>query len=151
MTSPAVSLIVRTSNSAATLPETLASIRRQTIVAEILVVDSGSTDDTLEIARGSADQVLSYPQDEFSYGRALNRGAEHAQGRYCGAVSSHTVLPREDWLEIALAHLDAGAVAACGSANDAEHRPMVKPLRVDAAYLAAGGVVTRLERSVASG
>nr|WP_276610698.1 glycosyltransferase family A protein [Kineococcus siccus] len=129
-------MIVRTCNSAATLPDTLASIRRQTVAAEVVVVDSGSTDETLDIARAGADQVLTYPQHEFSYGRALNRGAASARGRYCGAVSSHTVLPREDWLEIALAHLDAGAVAACGAAEDAVHRPLTAPLHADAAYLA---------------
>jgi len=132
---PEISIVVRTFNSAATLDRTLDSVRSQTLPAQIVVVDSGSTDDTLRIARDRADRVGTLAHAEFSYGRALNVGARLASSPYCGSLSSHTVLPRTDWLEIAHGHLTAGAVATCGGETDGAGNPLTEPLRADAAYL----------------
>ncbi|WP_432547376.1 glycosyltransferase [Kineococcus sp. SYSU DK004] len=128
-------MIVRTWNSAATLPATLDSVRAQTVPVEVVVVDSGSTDGTLDVARERADVVVEMPHEEFSYGRALNVGAAAATAPRHAALSSHTVLPRTDWLERAVRHLDEGAVAACGAETDGDHRPLAEPLRADHEYL----------------
>ncbi|WP_432544882.1 glycosyltransferase family 2 protein [Kineococcus sp. SYSU DK002] len=136
MESPLVSVIVRTRNSAATLPATLDSLRSQTRPVEVVVVDSGSTDDTLRIATARADRVVRISPEDFSYGGALNTGARVATAPFHGALSSHTVLPRPDWVEIACGHLEGGAVAACGGASDGDNVPLAGPLRVDAGYLA---------------
>ncbi|MEW9265909.1 glycosyltransferase family 2 protein [Kineococcus endophyticus] len=133
--SPNVSVIVRTRNSAATLPATLSSLRSQTVPVRVVVVDSGSTDATVSIARDDADQLVQVPGESFSYGGALNTGAEAAPGPVQGSLSSHTVLPRPDWVEIALSHLDAGAVAVCGGDVDGGGRPLRAPLSADAEYL----------------
>nr|WP_240897128.1 glycosyltransferase family A protein [Kineococcus vitellinus] len=132
---PVVSIVIRTYNSAATLTATIDSVRAQTRPVEVVVVDSGSTDDTLRIARERAERLVSIPHEEFSYGGALNAGAQAATTPVCGALSSHTVLPRPDWVEIGLEHLDAGAVAVCGGEVDGENRPLTAPLRADADYL----------------
>ena len=55
---PVASAVVRTYNSARTVEATLASLRAQDVPVEILVVDSGSTDGTLELVAGTADRVL---------------------------------------------------------------------------------------------
>ena len=63
-----------TKNEEANLARCLASVRP--VVREIVVVDSGSTDRTLEIARGFADRVLTQPwlgfgpQKQFAVDRA---------------------------------------------------------------------------------
>jgi rhamnosyltransferase len=99
-----VSAIVRTKDKAESLPATLRSLRDQTISMEIVVVDSGSTDGTLDIARSQADKVVELPADEFSFGRALNLGATNATGDVHLALSAHLVLPNRDWLARSLEH-----------------------------------------------
>jgi rhamnosyltransferase len=106
-----VSVVVRTRDKLGTLPGTLASIRRQTVGCEVIVVDSGSTDGTLDYARSHADQLLTMEPGEFSFGRALNLGAEAARAPVVAAVSAHAVLPHEAWLRVALEHLGRDAVA----------------------------------------
>ncbi|MGI4895424.1 MAG: glycosyltransferase, partial [Janthinobacterium lividum] len=90
----AASVIVRTYNSAATLGATLDSIRAQDVPAEIVVVDSGSGDATMDMVRARADVVVEIAHQEFSYGRALNLGAAAASAPVHVALSSHCVLPR---------------------------------------------------------
>jgi rhamnosyltransferase len=131
-----VSVIVRTYNSVATVAATFASVRRQSVHAEIVVVDSGSVDDTLALAETHADKVVRLPREQFTYGRALNLGCAHAEGAVHVALSSHCALPRTDWLEIAVQHIaDDGASAACGLFRDGERRPLDGPLRADHAYV----------------
>ncbi len=72
------SAVVRTYDSSATVEATFASLRAQDVPVEIVVVDSGSTDGTLDLARRYADLVLEVPHEEFSYGGTLNRGAAAA-------------------------------------------------------------------------
>jgi rhamnosyltransferase len=105
------SVIVRTKNSAATVGETFRTLRSQTVSCEIVVVDSGSIDGTLEIARAHADELVQIPAKKFSYGGALNAGADRASGEIHFALSSHCFLEREDWLERSLAFYEDPRVA----------------------------------------
>src|SRR4051794_18682234 len=132
------SVIVRTRNSAGTVAETLASVRRQSVPAEIVIVDSGSDDATLFLAEHLADRVVHVPPGAFSFGGALNRGAEVATARVHVALSSHSALPREDWLAIATEHVvGGGASAVCGRDADGDGVPLTGPLRVGHDYLMA--------------
>jgi rhamnosyltransferase len=114
--SPRASVIIRTKDSARTLPGALASVRSQTISCEVVVVDSGSRDATLSIARTGADHVLQLPAERFSFGRALNVGAGAAGGPIHFALSSHSVPPDEHWIERSLAKYDRADVAATNGA-----------------------------------
>ncbi len=134
---PRASAIVRVKNEAATLERTLSSLRAQTVVPEIIVVDSGSTDGSLEIARGNCDALVEIPSSQFSYGRALNIGAQRASSPFHFALSSHCVAPRH-WVEGALAHYDASEVAGvCGTQTFSDKTPVLRPFVQDAAYAAA--------------
>ncbi len=77
------SVVVRAKNKEQTIERALRGLRDQTVETEVILVDSGSTDRTVEIARPYCDQVISIPAEAFTYGRALNLGAEHAQRRGC--------------------------------------------------------------------
>jgi len=97
---PQVSIIIRTFNEEARLPELLAALECQTLRDfEIVVVDSGSFDRTLEIARRQADRLFSINRHDFTFGYSLNVGIRGSSGRLVVIVSAHTVPVSEDWLE----------------------------------------------------
>lgn len=112
---PPASVIVRAKDKAATIERVLRLLRGQTVRPEIIVVDSGSTDGTREIARGLSDRLLEISPEEFTYGRAINLGAAVARAPIHFAVSAHCFPTRPDWIERALAHYEHDRVAgACG-------------------------------------
>ena len=95
------SIIIRTFNEAKHLGRVLQKIDRQhgrDDDREVLVVDSGSTDDTLAIAKSHGARVLHIPRAEFSFGRSLNRGCAAARGEYLVFISGHCIPVYDDWL-----------------------------------------------------
>lgn len=109
---PQASVIVRTKDSARTLGRVLCELRAQTVAAEIIVVDSGSTDETLAIAYAEADRLIEIDSGRFSFGYALNIGAEAARAPIHFALSSHAFPPDEHWIERSLSLYDRPDVAA---------------------------------------
>jgi glycosyltransferase involved in cell wall biosynthesis len=106
------SVIVRAKNEGATIGRTLGALRSQTVRPEIVVVDSGSIDGTLEIARDQADQLIEMPEREFTFGRALNIGAGSSSAPFLFALSAHCVPPGADWIERSLALYERDDVVA---------------------------------------
>jgi glycosyltransferase involved in cell wall biosynthesis len=85
-----VSVIVPTRNSARTLEACLTSVRSQSYrPVELIVIDNGSSDGSLEIARQNAD-VLEQRGPERSAQR--NRGAQVAHGDYLLFIDSDMTL-----------------------------------------------------------
>lgn len=97
---PAFSIVTCTWNSAATLADTLASVRRQTCRdVEHIFVDGGSTDATL-------DMIAAYPGRKRvlrdvggGIGRAMNRGIDAATGRYVAHLHSDDYYAAADVLD----------------------------------------------------
>lgn len=87
-----ISIIVPTLNEAASVPEILEPLQTlRGIGLEVIVVDGGSMDATVDNARPLADRVIiSAP------GRALqmNRGAQSAKGSILLFLHADTLLPR---------------------------------------------------------
>jgi glycosyltransferase involved in cell wall biosynthesis len=109
-----VSLVVRTLNEARYLPELLASVRKQQtgrFEVEVVLIDSGSTDGTLEIARDAGCVLTHITRQEFSFGRSLNRGCEIARGDILVFVSGHCVPTDEHWLRLLCEPIADGRVA----------------------------------------
>lgn len=135
-TTPALSVIIRAKDKVGTLSKAIDSVRAQTVVAEIVVVDSGSTDGTLELANARADRVISMPAEEFTFGRALNRGAAVATAPVHVALSSHCALPHSEWLARVLAHMQDDRIGAVGGKRIAPGGDVLDaPVRLDAAAL----------------
>jgi rhamnosyltransferase len=135
---PLASAIVRARDKAATIEATLESLRGQTVRPEILVVDSGSTDGTLAIARRLADRLIEMPPERFSYGRALNLGASQASGPVHIALSAHCALPRSDWVARSLAHYaDPRVAGASGRLLVLDGCPVPGPFLQDEAHARA--------------
>lgn len=104
---PELSVVIPTLNEAGQLPHTLAQIWRARNI-EVIVVDGGSQDGTLEIAERAGCRVLcSAP------GRAqqLNTGAESASGEILLFVHADTRLPQAFESGVRSALSESGVVA----------------------------------------
>ena len=96
-----VSVIIRTLNEEKYLSELLNSIKKQfsnDFEAEVVIVDSGSTDKTLDIAKSFSARITFIEKEKFSFGRSLNLGCEFAIGKYFVFVSGHCIPKDENWL-----------------------------------------------------
>ncbi len=72
-----LSIVIITLNEAANLPRTLAGVQG---MGEIVIVDSGSTDATLQIARAAGARVFTEPWKGF--GAQKNSAINHAAGEW---------------------------------------------------------------------
>jgi rhamnosyltransferase len=120
------SVIVRARDEAKTIERTLRSLHAQSVRPEIIVVDSGSRDGTLDLARRWSDRLIEIDPGEFSYGRALNIGARAAQAPIHFALSAHCWPERDDWIARSLAHYERPEVAGTNGRNE---DPWGAPLR----------------------
>jgi glycosyltransferase involved in cell wall biosynthesis len=98
---PSVSIIIPTYNSSRSLGECLDSIKAQDYPAEnieIIIVDAGSTDATLEIAsKADVSKVLSNPLKTGEAGKAV--GIPAASGEILAFIDSDNILDGSDWLK----------------------------------------------------
>jgi len=94
------SIVIRTLNEARYLRELLDGIRRQQCDFEVesVVIDSGSTDGTLDIAHDHGCVLEHIRREDFSFGRSLNMGCTAASGDVLVFVSGHCVPTDEHWL-----------------------------------------------------
>jgi glycosyltransferase involved in cell wall biosynthesis len=80
---PRVTVIIPTYNRAHFLPECLDSLLAQTVpAAEVIVVNDGSTDDTLEALAPYRDRVVYLEKPNGGKASALNVGLAHASGEF---------------------------------------------------------------------
>jgi glycosyltransferase involved in cell wall biosynthesis len=89
-----------------------AVVRQQDVSVEIVVLDSGSTDATLDIARRFPVVIRTMPPADFTYGYALNLGFGACSHGYLVALSGHSIPCHDRWLAHLLRHFEDPAVAA---------------------------------------
>ncbi|PWB50262.1 MAG: family 2 glycosyl transferase [Anaerolineales bacterium] len=98
-----VSIVIRACNEEQHIGKLLDGIAHQSIQdVETILVDSGSTDHTLEIAAAYPVQVVHIQPDEFTFGYSLNRGISESHGEYIVIASAHIYPVYPDWLECLL-------------------------------------------------
>lgn len=96
------SIIIRTYNEQRYLGELLQAINEQSsevVDHEVVIVDSGSTDQTLAIAESASVRVVHMRKDEFTFGRSLNLGCDAANGDILVFVSGHCIPASRTWLD----------------------------------------------------
>ncbi len=93
-----ISIVIRTFNSARTLGSVLAGISLAP-GDEYLVVDSGSSDATLDIARRHGAKIIK-AEGPFNYSKSLNLGFRAATNPWVLVISSHSVPVVADFMEI---------------------------------------------------
>lgn len=112
MGAPACSIVIRAYNEARHIGRLLDGIQQQSLInLEIILVDSGSTDDTVAIARRYPVQVVHIRPEDFTFGRSLNLGISHSHGEVVVIASAHIYPVYPDWLEHMLAPFSNPAVA----------------------------------------
>ena len=112
--SPTTSWVIRTKNEEKWLGEVLKSLFLQSrLDFEIIIVDSGSTDKTLEIIKDfPIRKVIKISQKDFSYGYALNLGIKESWGKYIGIISGHSLPVSRTWYQDAMTNFNDKKVAA---------------------------------------
>jgi rhamnosyltransferase len=135
---PGATAIVRAKDEAETIERTLSLLRRQTVEPEIIVVDSGSRDGTVEIARRFCDKLIEIEPEEFSYGRALNIAARVASAPFHFNVDADRFPERPDWIALSLRHYENPQVAATNALTQLpDGRPMTEPFYQDDSHARA--------------
>jgi glycosyltransferase involved in cell wall biosynthesis len=103
MTFPTISIVIPTFNSEKILPKNLNSIKAQIYPQkkiEILIIDGGSTDKTLAIARKYHCTIIPNPQTELIYAKHI--GFLQAKGTHVLFLDSDEVLENNDSLKLKL-------------------------------------------------
>src|SRR5262249_14509489 len=104
----------------ATLDETLRSLRRLDYPDyEVILVDDGSTDDSLAIAERHRDTVrllIHERHENRGLSASRNLGAEHATGEIVAYIDSDAFAD-PDWLRHLVATMRSGSHAGAGGPN----------------------------------
>jgi rhamnosyltransferase len=112
-----ISVIIPTKNGGALFANLLRAIdkQRSSNDIEIIVVDSGSRDNTVDMARKFGATVITIPAREFSHGRSRNIGAAAANGSYLVFCNQDMAPANDLWLKNLLAPLEEPQVAGAYS------------------------------------
>ena len=101
MKAPVISVVIPTFNGELYLDALLNAVESQRIDAEVevLVVDSGSTDATLDIvARHPAVRLVTIPNSEFSHGGTRQLAAAISRGQLIAYLTQDAIPVADDWL-----------------------------------------------------
>ena len=91
---------MRTLNEAEHLEKLVFGLRRQTRrVDDFVLVDSGSSDGTVELAEKLGFRVTHIPKSEFSFGRSLNIGFDFVDADLVINLSAHVYPLSEEFVE----------------------------------------------------
>jgi rhamnosyltransferase len=140
MNSPLISIVIPVKNGAPWLEKLFQAILRQTLAArtEIIVVDSGSTDESLAIVSRYPVRLLSIDPASFNHGLTRNLGAEAANGEFV-VMTVQDALPADvRWLEKLLAGFEDEKVAGVCGQQIVPHDPATNPVQWFRPISAAG-------------
>lgn len=109
-----MSIVIRTKNEREFLGRTLQAINGQDYWDyEIIVVDSGSRDGTLAIARQfDGIKIIEIKPEQFTYGGALNIGIAESSRDIVVCLSAHAIPVNNRWLSNMIKHFHDAKVAA---------------------------------------
>jgi rhamnosyltransferase len=109
-----ISIIILTKNNGSTIGEVIKQIISQQIndPYEIIIVDSGSIDDTIKQISQCAVRYYTIPPDEFGHGRTRNLASGYASGDFLVYLSADAIPANEHWLRNLVSKLQTEDVGA---------------------------------------
>lgn len=113
MKSPDISIIIPTKNGGNKFPLALEKIfsYRGKYGFEVVVVDSGSTDGTIQAASRYGVRLFKVAPKEFGHGKTRNYAASISMGKYL-VFTTQDAIPRDnDWIERLVSNFDDERVA----------------------------------------
>ena len=114
MSDPLVSIIMRSFNEGWALKETLPALCAQDYRNwELIVIDSGSTDDSVELIRAAQPtHFIQIPLGTYHSSRVMNQGMRLAQSEFCLFLNSDATPQGSNWLRPLVAALQDPQTAA---------------------------------------
>jgi 2-desacetyl-2-hydroxyethyl bacteriochlorophyllide A dehydrogenase len=111
-TTPETTVLIRAFNEERWLPEVFEALGRQrSRDFEVLLVDSGSTDRTRDIAAANGARIVRLRSEDFTFGHSLNVGVKESRGKFIAILSAHAIPFDEAWLDRLVAPLRRDHVA----------------------------------------
>lgn len=109
-----ISVLIPTKNGASYIHECLQRVFEQEVKDEfeVVLVDSGSTDTTLEQAQQFPVRILTIPSEEFHHARTRNLLAEISKGDRLVFLSQDAYPASPDWLSSLVRNFDDPSVGA---------------------------------------
>jgi rhamnosyltransferase len=118
-----ISIIIRCLNEGKHIGRLLEGIQKQTHQdVEIIVVDSGSRDETLTVARQFPTKIVQIKPEDFSFGYAINVGCAAATGDLLLFASAHVYPVHTDWLELMAQPFENKEIALVYGKQKGDHR-----------------------------
>ena len=93
------SIIILTKNAGCTFKNVLEGVISQDYKTfETIIIDSGSTDDTLKLAKKYPLKIISIKPSEFGHGKTRNLGVKVAKGKYVVYLTHDAIPKNSKWL-----------------------------------------------------
>lgn len=133
-----VSVVIPVKNGGDTIKSCLEALYAQSVAdkMEVIVIDSGSTDGTLDIIRQFPVRLVNIESRSFNHGLTRNEGAKLAKGEFVYFTVQDAVLADTEVLERMLRHFQDESVAGvCGNQgipHDKEKNPVIWYKPIDA-------------------
>lgn len=128
---PTISVIIPVKNGISTLKSCLDGIFSQSLKdsLEVIIIDSGSTDGTLDLLSEYDVKVHNLPPAEFNHGDTRNLGVKLAKGEFIVMTVQDATPVDDKWIEKMLKHFDDPLVAGVTGQQVIPHDPEKNPLQ----------------------
>lgn len=112
-----ISVIIPVKNGDFWLGKLFQKLMQQTLIhqTEIIIIDSGSTDKSLDIIKQYPVKLIQVPSHEFNHGATRNLGVQQAKGKYV-VMTVQDAIPASDlWLQhLVNGFVDEKVAGVCG-------------------------------------
>ena len=127
---PTISVVIPVKNEAGKIKDCIEGILSQSIpVLEIIVIDSGSTDNTVELLREyEIVKIVEIPSVEFNHGETRNLGVSYAAGEFVILTVGDAKPYDNHWIKNLLAGFDDERVAGVCGIQVVEHHKNNNPV-----------------------